>query len=623
MCFEALRQEPNGTFTAICEPVYSKPINNMKSALTGEVKICRLSAAVSSAEGGDDLFLLVEKVNKKNIKVRFFEEDKDGNCVWEDWGRFSETDVHHQYAIALRTPPYKDKDIEEVVDVKIQLLRETDRDVSEPMPFKYKPRHAVSSRKRRRLSTCTMVSGDIPRTFDYNIASVSSSEGSDGMSISTEYNKETILNDLAGQPQLSSTEFNLCQKDLPGDSMELSAFISVIGKNSDELRKMMDPNILNNFDQLEPELVVADGAVSRPIVLDESAVIKQATNFVSKLKSREWSVEKTREKVTELLSNYEKGTEGNFMNNLISTENTKLAIAYFKILETINFYEPLNRLEGTENPLFLACQENKHIFIRTLLSFNCDPNTTDSETGDTALHICADGNFLDCARTLIRICKEKGIKLNINVANFDGLTCLHKAIRRGYLEMVKLFIEEGEASPKLAVSKTGNNSLMLAVESKQQEIVEYLIRRSDVNINAKNSSGNTALELAKSNDPNIARVIMLNLKITDPPVDIKEESEEDSDSQSGGENVEYVYWDDRLKKRLSEAIGDRWVVLAEAMECGHLKLLLSSSAEFFDFIAKNEMFRSIGKLKLSEFVSKMEGSTAQERNRIDQIIGIL
>lgn len=36
---------------------------------------------------------------EENIKVRFFETDENDQETWEDWGKFTETDVHHQYAI--------------------------------------------------------------------------------------------------------------------------------------------------------------------------------------------------------------------------------------------------------------------------------------------------------------------------------------------------------------------------------------------------------------------------------------------------------------------------------------------------------------------------------------------
>lgn len=49
----------------------------------------------------------------ENIKVRFYELDDDDQLIWEDHGRLA--DVHHQYAIALKTPPYRNASIESSV----------------------------------------------------------------------------------------------------------------------------------------------------------------------------------------------------------------------------------------------------------------------------------------------------------------------------------------------------------------------------------------------------------------------------------------------------------------------------------------------------------------------------
>ena len=35
-------------------------------------------------------------MNKKEIKIRFFETNLEGNQIWEAFGNFNETDVHHQ-----------------------------------------------------------------------------------------------------------------------------------------------------------------------------------------------------------------------------------------------------------------------------------------------------------------------------------------------------------------------------------------------------------------------------------------------------------------------------------------------------------------------------------------------
>jgi hypothetical protein len=38
----------------------------------------------------------------ENIKVRFYELDDEDNLLWEDYGKFSDLDVHHQYAIVFK-----------------------------------------------------------------------------------------------------------------------------------------------------------------------------------------------------------------------------------------------------------------------------------------------------------------------------------------------------------------------------------------------------------------------------------------------------------------------------------------------------------------------------------------
>ena len=54
-----------------------------------------------------------------DIQVRFVEEDPQGVEVWEGYGNFCPTDVHRQFAIVFRTPPYKDQFITQPVNVNV------------------------------------------------------------------------------------------------------------------------------------------------------------------------------------------------------------------------------------------------------------------------------------------------------------------------------------------------------------------------------------------------------------------------------------------------------------------------------------------------------------------------
>lgn len=89
--------------------------------------------------------MLCEKVNKKEIRIRFFETDHEGNQQWEAFGNFNESDVHHQVAIVFRTPPYRDQNVSKPVQVYLQLYRQRDGEFSEARTFIYKPKNVHDS----------------------------------------------------------------------------------------------------------------------------------------------------------------------------------------------------------------------------------------------------------------------------------------------------------------------------------------------------------------------------------------------------------------------------------------------------------------------------------------------
>ncbi|XP_068631520.1 nuclear factor NF-kappa-B p110 subunit-like [Battus philenor] len=137
----------------ICPPIFSEPIHNMKSAATNDLKICRMSKCIGRPKGGDDVFIFVEKVNKKNIQVRFYELSESGEECWSANARFDHTDVHHQYGIVFRTPPYPNQQIASDVKVLVELLRPSDGRTSEPREFTYKAEYVNSMAKKRKANS--------------------------------------------------------------------------------------------------------------------------------------------------------------------------------------------------------------------------------------------------------------------------------------------------------------------------------------------------------------------------------------------------------------------------------------------------------------------------------------
>lgn len=57
----------NNNWKKICGPVFSTVINNKKNAKVGDLKICRMSTYFSEANGNQEVFLFVSKVDKSII----------------------------------------------------------------------------------------------------------------------------------------------------------------------------------------------------------------------------------------------------------------------------------------------------------------------------------------------------------------------------------------------------------------------------------------------------------------------------------------------------------------------------------------------------------------------------
>ncbi|NXY21218.1 REL protein, partial [Atrichornis clamosus] len=148
LCFQAFLPDEHGNYTIALPPLISNPIYDNRAPNTAELRICRVNKNCGSVKGGDEIFLLCDKVQKDDIEVRFVLDN------WEAKGSFSQADVHRQVAIVFRTPPFL-KDITEPVTVKMQLRRPSDQEVSEPMDFRYLPdeKDPYGNKAKRQRST--------------------------------------------------------------------------------------------------------------------------------------------------------------------------------------------------------------------------------------------------------------------------------------------------------------------------------------------------------------------------------------------------------------------------------------------------------------------------------------
>ncbi|XP_061461692.1 transcription factor p65 isoform X2 [Rhineura floridana] len=151
LCFQVWIQDAGSGHLAQLPLAVSQPIYDNRAPNTAELKICRVNRNSGSCLGGNEIFLLCDKVQKEDIEVRFFKDS------WEAKGSFSQADVHRQVAIVFKTPPYMDQALREPVTVQMQLRRPSDKEVSGPMEFRYLPDEGdfnrIEEKRKRTLGT--------------------------------------------------------------------------------------------------------------------------------------------------------------------------------------------------------------------------------------------------------------------------------------------------------------------------------------------------------------------------------------------------------------------------------------------------------------------------------------
>ncbi|XP_043464690.1 nuclear factor NF-kappa-B p110 subunit isoform X2 [Leptopilina heterotoma] len=451
LCFQAFYRDNNDVLQVLSDPVYSHPINNLKSALTGELKICRIDRHTGNCEGSDEIFILVEKVGKKNIKIKFYEIDDSGNEIWCDYGKFSELDVHHQYAIAFRTPAYKDTYIESPKKVYIKLERPSDGECSDSVQFTYKASEKIQNKKRPRVST--------------------------SQSLSTEFRFIQPMNQNNLNNQWSTEEFaNIFQQS---SSLQ-----------SEEFRRAIDgidmTQFFDSYSTLVPE--AGENVTDGPSQNDETFAKDMLVKIIEVMKNK--NLAEVKDKVMSLLK--EVTTYGDTPLHAAlrynQTDITKTLVMIFCL------YQDFKSLINAENsvgktPLHYAVIQSQPEVVKALLMLGADPNISDEEH-NIPLHVavCMPEGAL-CVDVLL------GASSNVETANEAGWIPLHLASKAGSLGAIKSLIRAGADVNRTDLSY-GRTALHIAVEGGHKDIVEFLLKETKIEVNTRNFGGNTALHSA-------------------------------------------------------------------------------------------------------------------------------
>ncbi|KAE8214914.1 hypothetical protein CF327_g1742 [Tilletia walkeri] len=143
-------------------------------------------------------------------------------------------------------------------------------------------------------------------------------------------------------------------------------------------------------------------------------------------------------------------------------------------------------------PLHYAAKEGRLDIVRWLVSEAGAMVDLEDREGETALHKAAlAGKLPICTFLLTNDASPEA-------ADSDGWTPLHNACSRGYLDIVRLLVEQAEVSVNTATDPRGWTPLMNAASKGHLPIVRYLISKHHADPFIRNSAGETAYDVAAS-----------------------------------------------------------------------------------------------------------------------------
>uniref|UniRef100_A0A8C4HK99 RHD domain-containing protein n=1 Tax=Dicentrarchus labrax TaxID=13489 RepID=A0A8C4HK99_DICLA len=475
LMFTAFLPDSDGGFSRRLEPVVSEPIYDSKAPNASNLKIVRMDRTAGCVSGGEEVYLLCDKVQKDDIQVRFYEED-DSGLTWEALGDFSPTDVHRQFAIVFKTPKYRDQNLQKPTSVFVQLKRKSDNETSEPKPFTYHPqiidKEEVQRKRQKTLPNFQDFSGHggggLYRGGGGGGPAAGGGPGSGGGGVCWDKTSRK-----SQEKRLRRCNHLLlcycCVKAAQGDSALFQ--YSVTGDSAYLLapqRPLMDAQDEDG-----------DTGLHLAVLHSQQEALKSLTQVVSALPGQEVL---------------------NMRNHLYQT------------------------------PLHLAVITQQREAVEALLLAGADPTLTDRH-GNTALHLASQlEGGAEMVQFLLRHRELRGLLDHTNTA---GLCAIHLAVLANQLSSLRELLEGG-ANVEAQERSCGRTALHLATEGDNVSLAGCLLLEGNANVDCCTFNGSTPLHIAAGRG-SIKLTALLMAAGADPhkenfePLFFKEEEEEEED----------------------------------------------------------------------------------------------
>jgi nuclear factor NF-kappa-B p105 subunit len=512
-----------------------------------------------------------------NIKVKFYETSESGSILWEDYGVFNESDVHHQYGIVLKTPPYKNQSIEKTVVVQLQLFRPSDSCTSDSIEFRFKP-NIHAGQKRRRSDSIDL----IPTVINSH---ETNSEKSNFHSFSVDQNQDTsqsfgdksyqsdsnqnfdMEESLFLNETLTSYIGNFSASQLSFSSNDFKGLCQV---SPEEFCRLLDIDFCDSKIEIDAvgskKVKIQEEPSTSASLMDIKCSLLDKLKMLIKLFRSNFDADKLREMIMVLIS-AQAETGENLLLDCIEFNGTNdeiknliLILIKYKLLDVL---QSVNDLD--QNCFHLLIRSGRSSLLKVFSSLGVNINQMDV-FGNTPLHTAVMVDSQDSVNELL----EGSSAIELDELNDEGFSPLHIAVKNNNFKIVKLLIEAGADVKKMS-PPTGCNVVHMALEFEEvnMEMVNYLIACDEQLLQQENNARMNVLQFASENnrDENVISHLATFYEEEYAKVCESEEEESESDSDENDESTTLLF-DEKCLNDLCVIFDDhqKWEGLLILME---------------------------------------------------------
>lgn len=465
LCFQAFLPDETGAFTKALHPCISNAVYDSKAPSASNLKICRMDRNSGCVKGGDEVYLLCDKVQKDDIEVIFYETEMEtGKKTWEDRGVFSPTDVHRQVAIVFKTPPYWNVAIEQPVKVQLELRRKSDQETSDPVEFTYQPqmfdKEQIGAKRRKK----------IPHFSDYlgggGGGGGPGMGGAGGGGGGFNFGAFGFLAPTIGfLPNYTNSGTSQSGNQGGGSSSQQGQ-----SHSSGQTHASGQPQEAD-LSELAWNLAEKSSAAMRDYA---------ATGDVRYLLA-----------VQRHLTAVQDDNGDTALHLAVLNARQEVVQSLLDIMASLpeSFVSEYNFLRQT--PLHLAAITKQPRMLECLLRARANARSRDRH-GNTAVHIaCMHGDAM-CLKAMLNFNVTKTV---LNWQNYQGLTPVHLAVLAGSKDVLKLLNSAG-ANMSAQDGTSGKTPLHHAVEQDNLAVAGFLILEANCDVDAITLDGNTPLHVA-------------------------------------------------------------------------------------------------------------------------------